>query len=128
MIKNNGWHLSSAKAKPIIDGKTIIIKDNGTATISVTSSPAVTTPKDFSFKPCARYLVMIRDTVDGIPALQIVKTVAKTDSAIWYKPMPSLPIVLDKNILYKKPKNFSNTEKNVTVNAVLKTVFILTFY
>ena len=105
-----------------------MINESGTATISVTSSPAVTTLNDFSFKPCARYLVMIRDTVDGIPALQTVKTVAKTDNAIWYKPMPSLPIVRDKNIRYKNPKNFSNTEKMVTVNAVLKTVFILTFY
>lgn len=37
--------------------------------------------------------------------------------------MPSEPIVLDKKILYKNPKNFSQTEKTVITATVLKNPF-----
>ena len=37
--------------------------------------------------------------------------------------MPSAPIVLERKILYKNPKNFSQIEKIVTIATVLKNPF-----
>lgn len=73
--------------------------------------------------------------VIGIPDAVIVIKTPKTDSAIWYIPTPCAPKNLDKNILYKNPKNLSAIEKVVTTAKVLNkfliifspTLFYLTF-
>ena len=59
----------------------------------------------------------------GVPEQVMVSKSAKTESATWYKPIPSEPIVLDRYMRYKKPKNFSQTEKTVTMATVLKKFF-----
>ena len=68
----------------------------------------------------ARYLVISLETVMGVPEQVAVKSKAKTESATWYSPIPSAPIVWDKNIRYKNPKNFSLVENTVTMATVLK--------
>ena len=74
----------------------------------------------FSLWLCARYLVIILDTVIGVPEQDRVNISPKTDRATWNKPKPSVPIVRERKILYKKPKNFSLMENTVTIATVLK--------
>lgn len=62
----------------------------------------------------ARYFVMRRETVSGMPEAAAVASMAKTDSAVWYSPMPSEPRVRDRMMRYANPKNFSATENAVT--------------
>ena len=62
---------------------------------------------------------MSRETVRGMPEEAAVASTAKTESAVWYSPMPSDPSVRESTMRYTNPKNFSATEKAVTYAAVL---------
>ncbi len=98
------------------------IKHIGMAVDNTDNNPADITFCTLSFLPSALYLVISRDTVMGVPEQQKVKSSENTDKAIWYIPIPSAPMVRDRNILYKNPKNFSHTENTVTTATVLKNV------
>jgi hypothetical protein len=54
--------------------------------------------------------------ISGKPLDTIVTKIINTENATWYKPIASAPMVLDKNILNKKPKHLVKIE-----NAVIKT-------
>lgn len=113
-------HRSSAKRKVNLLEKQKKIKQTGRATKTVNKRPAVITLLTFSFLFSALYLVISLDTVIGVPEQVRVNNKEKTERATWYKPIPSAPIVLDKYIRYKKPRNFSQTENTVTIATVLK--------
>ena len=119
-IRKIGTHRSSANKKPRELRHKKKIMHRGSAVISVMSSPAVITFLTFNLSFSALYLVISRETVMGVPEQDRVRRSTNTDSATWYKPIPSEPIERDKKIRYKKPKNFSLTENTVTTATVLK--------
>jgi hypothetical protein len=65
-------------------------------------------------------LVISLETVIGVPEQVTVKRRAKTERATWYIPIPSAPIVRERYMRYKNPKNFSHIENTVTIATVLK--------
>ena len=109
-------HLVSANKNDSFSVNNIEKIKIGTASNKVINIPAVITEFWRFWLPSARYLLIKRETVIGIPEEHTVKSNAKTDSVIWYKPMPSDPIVRERYILYIKPKNFSAIAKIVTIS------------
>ena len=93
-------------------------KNTGTEKKSADKSAAVSTDCCAFLSCSALYLVMRRETVRGSPEAATVASTANTDSATWYMPIPSEPRVRERMMRYKKPKNFSATEKAVTYAAV----------
>ena len=116
--KNIFAHLSSVNKNEnaLLNTKNIV--HTGIAIIMVKSKPADITFATFSCLFSARYLVISRETVIGVPAQHAVNSNAKTESATWYSPIPSEPIVRDKNMRYINPKNFSLIENTVTIATV----------
>lgn len=99
MILNSVRQRLSAKRKLSFSVKKNENIKIGMASESVIVMPAVITEFCLFKLPSARYLLINRDTVMGIPDEHTVSSSAKTDSVIWYKPKPSEPIVWDRNIL-----------------------------
>jgi len=99
MILNSARQRLSAKRKLSLSVKKNEKIKIGTASERVIVMPAVITEFCRFKLPSARYLLINRDTVMGIPDEHTVSSSAKTDSVIWYKPKPSDPIVWDRNIL-----------------------------
>lgn len=100
----------------------------GTEKHSAATSAAATTDCCAFWLFRARYLVMRRETVMGIPEAAAVASTAKTDRATWYSPTPSESRVRERIMRYKKPKAFSATEKAVTYAAVLYKFSLLKAY
>lgn len=99
MILNSARQRLSAKRKLNLSVKKKQNIKIGTASERVIVMPAVITEFCRFKLPSARYLLINRDTVMGIPDEHTVSSSAKTDNVIWYKPKPSDPIVWDRNIL-----------------------------
>ena len=112
-------HLLSANRKDKYGWKIKNTRQTGTVIKSAEVSPAVITPPTFFGAFSERYFIISRETVIGIPETHADRISEKRDRATWYSPIPSVPIVLDKNILYKNPNAFSHTEKTVTIKTVL---------
>ena len=119
-IRKMGIHLGAANKKPKLPQKKKRSITNGTINPSVRKIPALITFLALSGLFSALYLVISRETVMGVPAVTRVKIIPNTERATWYKPIPSAPIVWERNILYKKPRAFSLIENTVTIATVLK--------
>ena len=93
MILNSERQRLSAKRKLNLSVKKKQNIKLGMASERVIVMPAVITEFCLFKLPSARYLLINRETVIGIPDEHTVSSSAKTDSVIWYKPKPSEPIV-----------------------------------
>lgn len=68
----------------------------GITVSKVNTMPAVMIFWDLRVSFSERYLVMSLDTVIGVPEQHMVNNNAKMDRETWYKPIPSVPIVLER--------------------------------
>lgn len=99
IIRNRVLHLGSAK---ILPREFLKIKKNnvsGTLIRREVKMPAETTLFSPLGLPAVRDLIIKRETVMGIPEAERVINTPIRERAIWYRPSPSDPTVLDKKIL-----------------------------
>lgn len=98
-MDNRVRHLWSEKRNATALLFTRVNTVRGIETASVDNIPAVTAADVSSTPRSALNLVIIRDTVIGIPEDVAVIKSPSTDRDIWYSPRPSAPSFRDKKIL-----------------------------